>query len=113
MPNVRVNPGEAAIRLRLKLPHVGTVYAENGLHPVRDHQRRARVLWAPGKGPVPVDPDWKFDPAALTVPKRDLITALAVNELAEMMGDRTIRKTLTTAATKAMHDAVDRISQQR
>jgi hypothetical protein len=71
------------------------------------------VIWVPGKGPVPVDPGWKFDPAALTVPKRDLITALAVNELAEMMGDRTIRKTLTTAAAKAMHDAVDRISQQR
>lgn len=46
----------------------------------------------------------------LAAPKRDLLAALAVNELAEMVEDPTARSRMTEAATEAMHAAVDRIA---
>jgi len=68
------------------------------------------VVWVPGKGPVPVDPDWGPISRTIAAPKRDLIAALAVNEIAETITDEATRARLNDAAVEAMRGAVDRIA---
>jgi hypothetical protein len=68
------------------------------------------MIWVPGKGPVPVDPGWGLKIEPIAAPKRDLLAALAVNELAALMHDPAARDKLAQAATEAMHSAVDRIA---
>jgi subtilisin family serine protease len=68
------------------------------------------VVWIPGKGPVPVDPGWGSIADSLTPAKRDLLAALAVNELAERMEDGAARKELGAAAGSAMRAAVEKIA---
>jgi hypothetical protein len=71
------------------------------------------VVWIPGRGPVPVDPDWLPIAKTIAAPKRDLLTALAVNEITQLIEDQTTRTELADAAVKAMRGAVDRISHMR
>ena len=68
------------------------------------------VVWIPGRGPVPVDPDWLPIARTIAAPKRDLLTALAVNEITQFIEDQTTRTKLADAAADAMRGAVDRIS---
>lgn len=69
------------------------------------------VIWVPGKGPIPVDPDW--GPLAEVSPaKRDLLAALAVTDIAETVSEPGARRALNAAAVGAMHDAVARMGRQ-
>jgi hypothetical protein len=68
------------------------------------------VIWVPGKGPVPVDPHWGGSIARqIAGPKRDLLAALAINEIAERVGDPHARNNLAQAAMEAMRGAIDQI----
>jgi len=68
------------------------------------------VIWVPGKGPVPVDPHWGGSIARqIAGPKRDLLAALAINEIAERVGDPHARNNLAQAAIEAMRGAIDQI----
>jgi hypothetical protein len=71
------------------------------------------VIWVPGKGPVPVDPGWGRRLAEIKAPKRDLLAAMAVNEIAGLISDSATRVSLTAAAVDAMHAAADRIGRMR
>jgi hypothetical protein len=71
------------------------------------------VIWVPGKGPVPVDPGWGKVVKGINAPKRDLLAALAVNEIAGLVGDAASRASLGGAAVDAMHAAVERIGRIR
>jgi subtilisin family serine protease len=66
------------------------------------------MIWIPGKGPVPVDPDWR---PALRIPgaKPDLLAALAAGEIAGRITDPASRKAVNDAAVEAMRSAVERI----
>lgn len=67
------------------------------------------LIWVPGKGPVPVDPDWGPGRMNFTGAKRDLLIGMAMQELAEMMDDRDSARRVAKAATEAMQQAVRRI----
>ena len=71
------------------------------------------LIWVPGKGPVPVDPGWGKVVQGIAAPKRDLLAALAVNEIAGLIGDAATRASLSSAAVGAMHAAVERIGRTR
>lgn len=68
------------------------------------------TVFIPGHGPSPVDPGWGKVVKELRAPQRDLLAALAVNEIAGVLGDQGARARLTEAAAAAMHNAVDRIA---
>lgn len=63
-------------------------------------------IWVPGKGPVPVDPDWGFRIQRISPAKKDLLAALISNEIASRVGDRATRKLLENASVKAMERSV-------
>lgn len=67
------------------------------------------MIWIPGRGPVPVDPGWLPIAKTIAAPKRDLLTALAVNEITQMIEDESTRTKLADASVEAMRDAVERI----
>jgi hypothetical protein len=67
------------------------------------------VIWVPGKGPVPVDPDWKHAKLGFTGAKRDLLVGLAVQELAGLMDDSASAAKLAKVATDAMQQAARRM----
>jgi hypothetical protein len=67
------------------------------------------VVWVPGKGPVPVDPDWLPIAKTIAAAKRDLIAGLAVSEITRTIADHASRTKLNAAAVDAMRAAVDRI----
>lgn len=67
------------------------------------------VIWVPGKGPVPVDPGWGKVVKGIEAPKRDLLAALAANEIASLIDDAATRARLSDATVGAMHAAVERI----
>jgi subtilase family protein len=69
------------------------------------------VIWVPGRGPVPVDPDWGRLSRALSAPKRDLLAAVALSEIATFVDDRRTRNQMTNSALAAMRRAVDRMGQ--
>jgi hypothetical protein len=71
------------------------------------------MIWIPGRGPVPVDPDWLPIVRTITAPKRDLLAAWAVNEITQMIEDETTRVKLADASVEAMRSAVERISRMR
>ena len=68
------------------------------------------VVWIPGRGPVPVDPGWGRLARSIPAHKRDLLGALAVNEIAQLIDDQDSRARLTDAAVEAMRSAVERVS---
>jgi hypothetical protein len=68
------------------------------------------AVWVPGKGPVPVDPGWGRLRRSIPAHKRDLLGALAINEIAQMMDDPGVRTRLSGAAVDAMRDAVERVA---
>lgn len=65
------------------------------------------AILVPGKGPIPIDPDWH---KRITAPKRDLIASLAVHEISRTVTDQTTRTKLNEVAIGAMRDAVERIA---
>jgi subtilisin family serine protease len=67
-------------------------------------------VWVPGKGPVPVDPDWSPISQTIAKPKLDLLAALAMIEIVEKIADQPTRAKLNEAAIDAMRGAVDRIA---
>jgi hypothetical protein len=71
------------------------------------------MVWIPGRGPVPVDPGWLPIAKTIAAPKRDLLTALAVNEITQMIEDESTRTKLADASVEAMRGAVERISRMR
>ena len=77
---------------------------------VRIDRRHSRCGLGAGQGPVPVDPDWGPISRTIAAPKRDLIAALAVNEIVETITDDATRARLNDAAIEAMRGAVDRIA---
>ncbi len=66
----------------------------------------------PGKGPVPVDPEWGRRGVDISPSKRDLITAMAVHELSAELRDDRSRQQVAGAATKAMRAAVEQLEKQ-
>jgi hypothetical protein len=68
------------------------------------------VIWVPGKGPVPVDPGWG---RRIPEQKRDLLAALAANEIASKIGNRGMRDKLMEASLAAMREAVERVGRMR
>lgn len=68
------------------------------------------VIWVPGKGPVPVDPEWG---RRIPEQKRDLLAALAANEIASKIGNRGMRDKLMEASLAAMREAVERVGRMR
>lgn len=110
MPNVRgiIETEIANDRYRLKHEnYMSLVYILFGL--IND---APGMIWVPGKGPVPVDPGWGRLVTSLAAEKRDLLAAMAINEIAESMQDPIARDRLAHAATDAMHRAVDRMAQR-
>jgi hypothetical protein len=49
---------------------------------------------------------------SIAAEKRDLLAAMAVNEIAELVNDPIARERLAHAATDAMHNAVDRMARR-
>ena len=94
--------------------HVGTVYAEMVYILFGIINDAPGFIWVPGKGPVPVDPDWAtLRVRPISAEKRDLVAALAVTEVADKMTDAQSRAALVDAAVQAMHRAADRIAARR
>ena len=65
------------------------------------------VIWVPGKGPIPVDPGWGSIHAFVSGPKRNLVTAMAVHELAVTLRKSDAQAHLVSAALQAMREAVN------
>ena len=108
MPDVRAILEQQIENERFRLTrenYVSLVYILFGL--IND---APGMVWVPGKGPVPVDPGWGFRVKNIGEAKRDLLAALAVNEIADTIHDAGTRSTLNEAATAAMHRAVDQIA---
>jgi len=108
MPNLRgiIEQEQASSRFRLHLDkYLSVVYILFGI--VND---APGVIWVPGKGPVPVGPGWERAKLGLTGPKRDLLVGLAVQELAEMMEDRSSAAKVAKVAADAMQQAVRRMT---
>jgi hypothetical protein len=70
------------------------------------------IIWVPGKGPVPVHPNWIPTSRTIAASKRDLIAALAMNEIVELIDDDATRTRLADAAANAMRGAADRIARK-
>ena len=71
------------------------------------------MIWVPGRGPVPVDPGWGRIVKEIPAAQRDLMAALAVNEISALIGDGSTRTKLASASAEAMRGAVDRIVRSR
>jgi hypothetical protein len=72
------------------------------------------IIWVPGKRPVPgPQPGWIATSRTITGSKRDLIAALAMNEIVELIDDEATRTRLADATGTAMRGAVDRIARNR
>jgi hypothetical protein len=67
------------------------------------------AFWIPGKRPVPVDPEWGWQLAAVPPATRDLLAMLLSYGLAQRVGDASSRAALSGAAVAAMLAAVKRI----
>lgn len=104
MPNLRAILESEMRRKPLPPKYLSLVYILFGI--IDD---APGVVWVPGKGPVPVDPGWGRRLTALARPKRDLLTALAMHELASTIEDEATRVKLAKAATEAMRGAVQRM----
>jgi hypothetical protein len=68
-------------------------------------------IWVPGKGPVPVDPGWGSRVERISADKRDLLAALAANEIAERVTDAGVKRLLLEASAAAMKKAVQKIAE--
>jgi len=65
------------------------------------------VIWQPGTGPVPVDPEpFRQWSAAMSPSKRDLLTGLALSEIADLTSDRSSRRAIQSLALSLMEAAV-------
>ena len=71
------------------------------------------VIWIPGRGPVPVDPDWLPISKIGAGPARDLIAALMVSEITRTIDDPATKAALNDAAVDAMRGAVERLVRLR
>jgi len=63
------------------------------------------VVWLPGSGPVPVDPEPFKTWSALSPTKRDLLVGLALSELANLISDGRIRQEMRMAGVKLVKQA--------
>jgi hypothetical protein len=70
------------------------------------------VIWIPGKGPIPVDPDWGKR-LRIADEQRDLLTALTITEIATRMHDAGMREKVRGAALDAMRGAIDRMARKQ
>lgn len=69
------------------------------------------IIWVPGRGPVPIDPDWGGRLAA--GPKRDLLLAFAFSEIAKSIHDPASRARIDQASLAAMTTAANQIGTAR
>jgi len=67
------------------------------------------VIWLPGTGPVPVDPEPFKTLSQMSPRQRDLLLGLAVNELASLVADAAARTELQTAAIKLTQRSAGRL----
>ncbi|WP_427006575.1 S8 family peptidase [Pseudarthrobacter sp. H2] len=107
MPDLRAILIDQSLRVKNE-KYVSLVYILFGLI-----DNSPGKVWIPGRGPVPVDPGWLALVRGITAPQRDLLAALAVNEIAQIIEDPDARAKMANAATDAMHAAVDRIARIR
>lgn len=105
MPNLRgiIEKLDGALRLHVD-KYMALVYILFGI--IDD---APGLIWVPGKGPVPVDPQWKHAKLGFTGAKRDLLVGLAVQELASLMEDGASAAKVAKVATDAMQQAVRRM----
>ena len=68
------------------------------------------VIWQPGTGPVPVDPEpFRQWSSSLSPSKRDLLAGLALSEIADLLDDRSSQRAIHAAALNLMEAAVSQM----
>jgi hypothetical protein len=67
------------------------------------------VIWLPGTGPVPVDPEPFKAWSALSPAKRDVLVGLAISEMANLVYDGASREEVQTAGLRLLKRAADQI----
>jgi len=67
------------------------------------------LIWQPGTEPVPVDPKPFKIWSALLSTKRDLLSGLAVSEMADLIHDRKSRQAMKTVGVKLMKAAASQM----
>jgi hypothetical protein len=70
------------------------------------------LLWVPGEGIVPIDPDPLKFLESLSPAERDVVIGLAVRELGAMASDPETRSALEAAGSRVIKDAVARFERQ-
>ena len=66
--------------------------------------------YTPGGKPIPIDPEgWR----QLSSPKRDILTGLAITQLASMIDDPEARQKIEQAALNVISKAVQVLKQQK
>jgi hypothetical protein len=67
------------------------------------------LCWLPGKGPVPVGPDPLRTWSMLSPTKRDVLTGLALSEMANLISDGQMRQEVRTAGLKLAKQAASQL----
>ena len=67
------------------------------------------IIWVPGKGPVPVDPEWGRRIERVSGAKRDLLASLAISELASRISDAETRQAVVASSVEAMKRSIERM----
>jgi hypothetical protein len=63
------------------------------------------VVYPPGGPPIPVDPDWRrLDPNKL-----DVLSGLAVNQMASLIKDPDVRRHVEEAGIRVMEESVRKL----
>jgi hypothetical protein len=67
------------------------------------------VIWLPGTGPVPVDPEPFKLLSALSPRKRDVLLGLALSEMANLVYDGTSRQELEMVGLRLLKESAQQI----
>ena len=107
MPNLRViiEQQQKVRRLRKPERYASFVYILAGI--IDDSPG---IIWVPGKGPVPVDPESGNTPMSRA--QKDLIVGLAISELSQKIGDSQARRAVGGQALKTMQKSLAAIGKQ-
>ena len=62
------------------------------------------VLYPPGGPPIPVHPNWRLDPN-----KQDVLSGLAVNQMASLVNDPDVRRHVEEAGIRVMEESVRKL----
>ena len=67
------------------------------------------VVWLPGTGPVPVDPEPFKTWSSLSPERRDVLVGLALSELANLISDGKVRQEIKTAGLRLVKQAANQL----